>query len=53
LRQVIFRPVPGILPYSTPIDGLFFGSAAAFPGGAVHGVPGDAAARAALAKTKG
>ena len=27
---------------------MFIGSAAAFPGGAVHGVPGDAAARAAL-----
>jgi phytoene dehydrogenase-like protein len=30
------------------VDGLFLASAAAFPGGAVHGVPGDAAARAAL-----
>jgi phytoene dehydrogenase-like protein len=28
--------------------GLFLGSAAAFPGGAVHGVPGDGAARGAL-----
>ena len=35
-------------PYSTPLKGLFIGSAATFPGGAVHGVPGDAAARAAL-----
>ncbi len=48
LRQVVFRPVPRLSPYRTPIDGLFLGSAAAFPGGAVHGVPGDAAARAAL-----
>jgi phytoene dehydrogenase-like protein len=48
LRQVIFRPVPSISPYRTPLRGLFLGSAAAFPGGAVHGVPGDAAARAAL-----
>jgi phytoene dehydrogenase-like protein len=30
------------------VRGLFIGSAAAFPGGAVHGVPGHAAARAAL-----
>jgi phytoene dehydrogenase-like protein len=48
LRQVIFRPLPKLSPYTTPIDGLFIGSAATFPGGAVHGVPGDAAAQAAL-----
>jgi phytoene dehydrogenase-like protein len=48
LRQVVFRPVPTLSPYRTPLKGLFLGSAAAFPGGAVHGVPGDAAARAAL-----
>ncbi|HWE14382.1 MAG TPA: NAD(P)/FAD-dependent oxidoreductase [Solirubrobacteraceae bacterium] len=48
LRQAVFRPVPSISPYRTPVDGLFLGSAAAFPGAAVHGVPGDAAARAAL-----
>lgn len=48
LRQAVFRPIPSLWPYSTPLDGLFLGSAATFPGGAVHGVPGDAAARAAL-----
>ena len=48
LRQVVFRPLPTASPYRTPLRGLFLGSAAAFPGGAVHGVPGDAAARAAL-----
>ncbi|HWK28988.1 MAG TPA: NAD(P)/FAD-dependent oxidoreductase [Solirubrobacter sp.] len=48
LRQVVFRPLPKLSPYSTPLKGLFIGSAATFPGGAVHGVPGDAAARAAL-----
>jgi phytoene dehydrogenase-like protein len=48
LDQLIFRPVPSLTPYSTPVRGLFIGSAAAFPGGAVHGVPGHAAARAAL-----
>ena len=48
LRQAVFRPVPSLTPYSTPLRGLFLGSAAAFPGGAVHGVAGDAAARAAL-----
>ncbi len=46
--QSVFRPLPSVSPYRTPIDGLFLASAATFPGGAVHGVPGDAAARAAL-----
>jgi phytoene dehydrogenase-like protein len=48
LNQIIFRPSPGLSPYRTPLRGLYLGSAATFPGGAVHGVPGDAAARAAL-----
>jgi phytoene dehydrogenase-like protein len=48
LRQLIFRPHPAPSPYRTPLRGLFLGSAATFPGGAVHGIPGDAAARAAL-----
>ena len=48
LRQLVFRPMPSVSPYRTPLKGLFLGSAATFPGGAVHGVPGDAAARAAL-----
>lgn len=46
--QSVFRPLPAVSPYRTPVDGLFLCSAATFPGGAVHGVPGDAAARAAL-----
>lgn len=46
--QLFFRPLPSLSPYRTPIRGLYIGSAATFPGGAVHGVPGDAAARAAL-----
>ncbi len=48
LAQMVFRPLPSRSPYRTPLKGLFLGSAATFPGGAVHGVPGDAAARAAL-----
>jgi len=50
LRQVIFRPMPSLAPYRTPLRGLYIGSAATFPGGAVHGVPGHAAARLALAE---
>ncbi len=46
--QSIFRPLPTLSPYRTPLHGLFLASAAAFPGGAVHGVSGDAAALAAL-----
>ena len=46
--QSVFRPLPTRSPYRTPLDGLYLASAAAFPGGAVHGVPGDAAACAAL-----
>ena len=49
LDQVIFRPAPSLSPYRTPLHGLYLGSSATFPGGAVHGVPGDAAANAALA----
>ena len=52
LDQVIFRPLPSVMPYRTPVRGLFLGSAAAFPGGAAHGVPGRAAARAALREAR-
>ena len=52
LDQVIFRPLPSLSPYRTPVRGLYLGSAATFPGGAVHGVPGHAAARTALAEAR-
>jgi phytoene dehydrogenase-like protein len=52
LRQVIFRPVPSPAPYRTPVRGLYIGSAATFPGGGVHGAPGHAAARLALAEAR-
>lgn len=48
LDQVVFRPVPSLTPYRTPVRGLYIGSASAFPGGAVHGIPGHAAARMAI-----
>ena len=52
LDQVVFRPLPSLSPYRTPVRGLYLGSAATFPGGAVHGVPGYAAARTALAAAR-
>jgi phytoene dehydrogenase-like protein len=52
LRQVIFRPVASPAPYRTPVRGLYIGSAATFPGGGVHGVPGHAVARLALAEAR-
>jgi phytoene dehydrogenase-like protein len=52
LDQLILRPVPSLSPYRTPVRGLYLGSASAFPGGAVHGVPGAAAARLALTGTR-
>ncbi len=48
-QEVIFRPIPGLGRAETPIAGLFLGSAAAHPGGAVHGACGANAARALLA----
>ncbi|HKG40265.1 MAG TPA: NAD(P)/FAD-dependent oxidoreductase [Conexibacter sp.] len=48
LDQMVFRPVPSLSPYRTPVRGLYLASAATFPGGAVHGVCGHAAARCAL-----
>ena len=48
LDQVVFRPAPGLSPYRTGVTGLYIGSASTFPGPAVHGVGGHAAARAAI-----
>jgi phytoene dehydrogenase-like protein len=48
LRQVFARPVARVLPYVTPLKGLYLCSAATPPGGGVHGMGGFHAARAAL-----
>ncbi|MGI8803193.1 MAG: phytoene desaturase family protein [Solirubrobacteraceae bacterium] len=52
LDQVIFRPVPSLSPYHTPLRGLYLTGAATFPGGAAHGASGHAAGGLALAEDR-
>ncbi len=47
-QQLVFRPVAGSGRAETPVKGLYLASAAAHPGGGVHGACGANAARAAL-----
>ena len=49
LRQTILRPAPGLHPYRTAIPGVYLCSSSTPPGGGVHGMCGEGAARAALA----
>jgi phytoene dehydrogenase-like protein len=48
LRQIFFRPVMRLVPYETPLRGVYLCSASTPPGGAVHGMCGYYAAVAAL-----
>ncbi len=48
LGQLFFRPVRRLVPYRTPLRGVYICSAATPPGGGVHGMCGYSAARAAL-----
>lgn len=48
LRQLVFRPALALVPYATPVAGLYLCSASTPPGGGVHGLCGYYAARAAL-----
>ncbi len=47
-QQLVFRPTPGLGRPETPVRDLYLASAAAHPGGGVHGFCGYLAARAAL-----
>jgi phytoene dehydrogenase-like protein len=49
LRQLWTRPAFRIVPWSTPVRGLYICSSSTPPGGGVHGMCGYNAARAALA----
>jgi phytoene dehydrogenase-like protein len=48
LGQLLFRPARRLIPYRTPLQGVYLCSAATPPGGGVHGLCGYAAARIAL-----
>lgn len=48
LTQLYTRPVASIVPYATPLKGMYICSASTPPGGGVHGMCGYYAARAAL-----
>ncbi len=48
LGQLLFRPTRRLVPYRTPLPGLYLCSAATPPGGGVHGLCGYLAARLAL-----
>jgi phytoene dehydrogenase-like protein len=49
LRQTLFRPTAQWNPYRTPLPGVYLCSASTPPGGGVHGMCGDLAARTVLA----
>jgi phytoene dehydrogenase-like protein len=48
LRQLFFRPVRKLVPYRTPLEGVYICSSSTPPGGGVHGMCGYSAALVAL-----
>ncbi len=48
LGQLLFRPVRKLVPYRTPLKGVYLCSSSTPPGGGVHGMCGYSAARVAL-----
>jgi phytoene dehydrogenase-like protein len=48
LGQLFFRPARRLVPYRTPLRGVYLCSASTPPGGGVHGMCGYSAARVAL-----
>ena len=48
LGQLVFRPARRVVPYRTPLRGVYLCSSATPPGGGVHGMCGYAAAKVAL-----
>ena len=48
LRQQYTRPAARLVPYTTPVPGIFLCSSSTPPGGGVHGMCGFYAAEAAL-----
>ncbi|MEA2305296.1 MAG: hypothetical protein QOH43_2576 [Solirubrobacteraceae bacterium] len=48
-QLLVFRPMPELVRYRTPLRGLYVAGASVHPGGAVQGMSGRAAAKALLA----
>jgi phytoene dehydrogenase-like protein len=48
LGQLFFRPARKLVPYRTPLEGVYICSSSTPPGGGVHGMCGYSAARVAL-----
>ncbi|HEY3724665.1 MAG TPA: NAD(P)/FAD-dependent oxidoreductase [Acidimicrobiia bacterium] len=48
LRQFVARPVASLVPWATPVGGLYLCSSSTPPGGGVHGICGMRAAQVAM-----